>query len=122
MSCFIPVSSALKKLDNSIIDVISIEDAHRYNDEDLFKNFLMIEEFRDDIVKGKKVDIIEEDCKKLYEGICSEFYFLLKQFYILFQKNVAMHFEKNLNFHQYDDRVMLDNLSNEVSVDLNVDI
>ena len=29
-----------KKLDNSIIDVISIEDAHRYNDEDLFKNFL----------------------------------------------------------------------------------
>lgn len=88
----------------------------------LFKNFLMIEEFRDDIVQGKKVDIIEEDCKKLYEGICSEFYFLLKQFYILFQKNVAMHFEKNLNFHQYDDRVMLENLSNEDSVDLNVDI
>ena len=28
-----------KQLDSSILDAISIEDAHRYNDEELFKDF-----------------------------------------------------------------------------------
>lgn len=91
-------------------------------DKNLFKNFLMIEKFRSEIVQGKKVNIINEDCKKLYEGICSEFYFLLNQFYILFQKNVAIHFQKNLKSHQYDDRVILDNLTNKASVDLSINI
>ena len=36
----VKLQDADKELYNSIIDVISIEDAHRYNDEDLFKNFL----------------------------------------------------------------------------------
>lgn len=91
-------------------------------DKKSFKSFLMIEKLRDDIVKGKKINIKDEDCKRLYEGICSEFYFLLNQLYTQFQNNVAMHWEKNINFHQYDDRVMLDDLSNRNETDLKIDL
>ena len=87
----------------------------------IFKNFLMIENYRNDIVNGNKVSVKDDDCKKLYEGICSEFHFLLNHLYIQFQNNVAMHWEKNLNFHRYDDRVLLDDLSNKTSKDLNID-
>ena len=76
-----------------------------------FNNFIAIENYRKRIVAGENIDLEKEICKDLYEGICGEFYFLLQNFYLEFQKNVAAHWQKNLNFHEYDETITLDNLT-----------
>jgi len=76
-----------------------------------FPNFLKIENYRGQIVNDIIINLKDEECRKIYEGICSEFYFLLQKLYIEFQKNVALHWSADINIHQYDEQILLNNLT-----------
>ncbi len=76
-----------------------------------FINFNKIENLRKKIVDGDKLQINHDELEQMYKGICLEFYYLLQNLYREFHKNVAVHYNNNINFHQYDETIILDNLA-----------
>ena len=76
-----------------------------------FENFNTIENYRKKIVNDEKVEISNSKVEELYKGICIEFYYLLHNLYQEFQKKVAAHYNKNINFHEYDESILLNNLA-----------
>jgi hypothetical protein len=75
-----------------------------------FKTFCKIENYRKKITQGVKIIIDQEECQKLYMGICSEFFYLLSHYYDEIEKKVAFHWSKNFDYYKYHHNIILRNL------------
>ncbi len=85
-----------------------------------FTNFNKIEDLRKQIVDGKHLEIDEKELENTYKGICLEFYYLLQKLYQEFQKNVATHYSTNINFHEFDETIILNNLTKNKTINLSL--
>lgn len=89
-------------------------------DKNEFEHFNKIENLRKEIVEGNKLKVSTDEIVSMYKGICIEFYFLLQKTYNEFQKNIACHYNKNINFHQYDEVILLENLTKNKTIKLSL--
>ena len=85
-----------------------------------FENFNKIENLRKKIVKGDKLNIENKEVEDLYKGICLEFYYLLQKLYEEFQKKIAFHYNKYINFHEYNENILLNNLTKNKNKNLSL--
>ena len=112
------IQSYTKKIDQKNILFVGNSLIHSLNainyinpklklDSHNFKTFCKIEKYREKITQGVKIIIDQEECQKLYMGICSEFFYLLSHYYDEIEKKVAFHWSKNFDYYMYHHNVIL---------------
>lgn len=126
------IQSYTKKIDFKNILVVGHSLIHSLNainyinpklklDSKNFKTFCNIEKYRKKITHGVKIGVDQEECLKLYMGICSEFFHLLSYFYNEIDRKIAFHWSKNFDYYKYHNNIILRNLKTR-SKNLNIDI
>lgn len=126
------IQSYTKKIDLKNILVVGHSLIHSLNainyinpklnlDSQNFKTFCKIENHRKKITEGVNIRVDDEECQKLYMGICSEFFYLLSYYYDEIEKKIAYHWSKNFDYYKYHNNIILRNLKRR-SKNLNINM